>query len=202
MKKILSVLLAVLLVASLGVTAFAEEEKTESYDELGITLTLPKEYDELKGVLVPYPWGMISHDPDFGFMQIIYFAMSPEEFEEATALEDADELTEDEIEYLKSLQGDLAQIIVSDDIDALLGDMGEGITLEETGAVVVGEADGYTFLYVPGEEEEFLARIDEEYAEEFIALRDSLPEVLKKAEFYAPKDPAKLMEGKTFKFDR
>ena len=200
MKKLLSILLAVLLVASLGVTAFAAEEKTESYDELGITLTLPKEYDELKGVLVPYPWGMISHDPDFGFMQIIYFAMSPEEFEAATAQEDADELTEDEIEYLKSLQGDLAQIIVSDDIDALLGDMGEGITLEETGAVVVGEADGYTFLYVPGEEEEFLARIDEEYAEEFIALRDSLPEVLKKAEFYAPIDPAKLMEGKTFKF--
>ena len=201
MKKILSVLLAVLLVASLSVTAFAAEEKTESYDELGITLTRPKEYDELKGVLVPYPWGMISHDPDFGFMQVLYFAMSPEEFEEATALEDADELTEDEIEYLKSLQGDLAQIIVSDDIDALLSSFGEGVTLEETGAIVFGEADGYTFLFVPGEEEEFLARIDDEYAEEFKALQTSYLEVLKKADLHAPKDPLDAMVGQIFSFE-
>ena len=126
MKKILGILLAILLVASLSVTAFAAEEKTESYDELGITVTLPKEFDELKGVLVPYPWGMLRHNPDFGFMQVLYFAMSPDEFADATALEDADDLTEEQIEHLESLQGNLGQIIVSDDIDALLSSSGEG----------------------------------------------------------------------------
>ena len=56
MKKILSVLLAVLLVASLGVTAFAAEEETVVLDDMGMTLTYPAEYSELKGVIFPYPW--------------------------------------------------------------------------------------------------------------------------------------------------
>ncbi len=46
MKKILSVLLAVLLVASLGVTAFAAEEETVVLDDMGMTLTYPAEYSE------------------------------------------------------------------------------------------------------------------------------------------------------------
>ena len=201
MKKIFSILLAILLVASLSVTAFAAEEKTESYDELGITVTLPKEFDELKGVLVPYPWGMLRHNPDFGFMQVLYFAMSPDEFADATALEDADDLTEEQIEHLESLQGNLGQIIVSDDIDALLSSSGEGYTFEETGAIEFGEADGYRFFFVPGEEEEFLARIDEEYAEEYKALQTSYLEVLKKADLHAPQDPLDAMVGQVFSFE-
>ncbi len=46
MKKILSVLLAVLLVASLGVTAFAAEEETVVLDDMGMTLTYPAEYSD------------------------------------------------------------------------------------------------------------------------------------------------------------
>ena len=75
MKKILSVLLAVLLVASLGVTAFAAEEETVVLDDMGMTLTYPAEYSELKGVIFPYPMGAITRDPDMYLMAIYYFAM-------------------------------------------------------------------------------------------------------------------------------
>ena len=55
MKKILSVLLAVLLVASLGVTAFAAEEETVVLDDMGMTLTYPRTCTSWRFIILPCP---------------------------------------------------------------------------------------------------------------------------------------------------
>lgn len=200
MKKILSVLLAVLLVASLSVTAFAAEENTKVCDSVGITLTLPEEYDNLKGTLYLNPMGMIDQNPLTAMMQVLYFAMPKAEFEKIMGMDES-ELTEEIVANFRSAQGDLAEIIVTDDVDALIkNNFGEGVTLEQTGAVAFGEADGCTFLYAPVQDEDYLKAIGD-YAEEYLALQESFLEVLKKAELYAPVDPAAAMVGKTFQFE-
>jgi len=200
MKRILSVLLAVLLVASLSVTAFAEEGNTKSYGSMGITLTMPKEYDDLKGTLYLYPMGLVSQDPDIAFMQVMYFAMPKADFEKVMEMDES-ELTEEVVAGFYGAQGELGTVVVTDDLDALLAEVvGEGATLETAGLEVVGEADGYTFLYAPAEDEDYVKAIGD-YAEEYLALQSSFPEVLKKAELYAPVDPAEAMVGKVFKFE-
>ena len=47
-------LLAVLLLASFGVTAFASEEQTEVMDDMGMTVAFPAEYGALLGCLEPW----------------------------------------------------------------------------------------------------------------------------------------------------
>ena len=59
MKKIISILLAVALLASLGVAALAEE-RTEEYEDMGINVTYPESFDGLKGVFYPYMMGKIA----------------------------------------------------------------------------------------------------------------------------------------------
>ena len=200
MKKILSILLAVLLVASLGVTAFAADENTQNYDSVGMNLTLPKEYEQLRGVLYLYPMGMLMEDPDVAFMQVLYFAMPKADFEKAMQMDDS-ELTEEEVNAFRNAQGQLGTVVVTDDVDGMIAEViAEGASLEDAGLEIIGEADGYTFLYAPAEDEDYLNAIGE-YAEEYRSLQGSFPTVLMSATFYAPVDPAKAMVGMTFKFE-
>ena len=199
MKKILSLILAVLLLASLGVTAFAAEEKTESFDEVGITLTWPEAYDGLKGSIYPYPYGVVSYEPELCYMRVLYFAVPAEIFEKAL---EGKELTDEETAVMQRGQGELAEVYVSEvDLDTLARELEEGVTPEELGMVQFGEADGRYFIYCPMKNEEYLKAIGEDYAGEFLALQDSFLEVLKGAKLYAPVDPAAQMAGKTFRFE-
>ena len=77
MKKILCMLLAVLLVASLGSAAFADE--TIAYEDNGFTLTYTDEFnnENLKGSFVDSPSGMI--DDGLFYAKFNYLAMSDEE---------------------------------------------------------------------------------------------------------------------------
>ena len=129
MKKTLSILLAVLLIASLGVTAFAEEGKTETYDEIGITLTLPEDFDGLKGSLYASPYGAVLRDPDLFYMQIYYFAVPDDLF--AKALNQDEKLTEEETATMRAGQGVLADVYATQNPEIFLEDADEGSSLEE-----------------------------------------------------------------------
>ena len=198
MKKILSVLLAVLLVASLGVTAFAAEEETVVLDDMGMTLTYPAEYSELKGVLFPYPMGAITRDPDMYLMAILYFAMPKEQFNEI--MDKGSQATEEENNALQAAEGTLGMVIATNASEEEFKSIFEG-SQEEAGAAEIGKADGYTFLYGADSGEEYIAGIDKEYADEFTALQQSFAEVLKNGKFYAPVDPLASMVGLTFNFE-
>ena len=82
MKKILCMLLAVLLLASLGTSAFAEGEKEvkkEVFEENGFTRTLADEFNEenLKGHFLPYSYGQ--SDDGICYITFVYNAMPKEE---------------------------------------------------------------------------------------------------------------------------
>ena len=198
MKKTLCILLAVMLIASLGVTAFAEEGQKEVMDDMGMTLTLPAEYDTLIGYIEPYSYGAIAHDPDLFYMRVFYFAVPSDVIAKAL---NGEALTEEESAMIDAGQGQLCEVYVTDDVDALMADVDEDVDVEELGLVTFGTADGYTFLYVPVRDEDYLNSIDPEYAAEFTALQESYLEMLKKAELRAPVDPLKGMVGKVFKFE-
>ena len=135
MKKILSVLLAVLLVASLGVTAFAAEEETVVLDDMGMTLTYPAEYSELKGVIFPYPMGAITRDPDMYLMAIYYFAMPKEQFNEI--IDKGNQATEEENNALQAAEGTLGMVIATNASEEEFKSIFEG-SEEEAGAAEIG----------------------------------------------------------------
>ena len=115
MKKIISILLAVALLASLGVAALAEE-RTEEYEDMGINVTYPESFDGLKGVFYPYMMGKIADGVFIG--EFLYFAMPEEDFER---IMESAEPTEEEIELFQAAQNNLGYLIA----------LSDGVTVED-----------------------------------------------------------------------
>ena len=69
MKKMICMLLTILLLASLGSAAFAEENVLD-IDIMGICMNGPEVLSELQGVFSPNPNGIIAHDPDVYYMSL------------------------------------------------------------------------------------------------------------------------------------
>ena len=67
MKKIISILLAVLLLVSLSTAALAEDS-TLDIDIMGIRMDYPAEFSELQGFLSPSPNGIIAYAPNVYYM--------------------------------------------------------------------------------------------------------------------------------------
>ena len=112
MKKILCMLLAVLLLASLGTAAFADGWQ-EVYEENGFTLTYPDAFREenLKGMYIDRPGGMI--DDGLYYLSVDYYAMSEEELS-IIVEKGADEITEADRELIRSKQGTMAVVYAID----------------------------------------------------------------------------------------
>ena len=198
MKKTVCVLLAVVLLASLGVTAFAAEDQTEVMDDMGMTVTFPAEYAALLGYIEFYPYGAVAHDPDVFYMPVYYFAVPADIIAKAL---NGEALTEEESAKIDAGRGELCEVYVTNDVDALLAEVDEGVDLEEMGLTDFGTADGYTFLYLPVRDEDYLSSIDADYAAEFAALQESYLAALQKADLRAPVDPLKGLIGQVFQFE-
>ncbi len=132
MKKILSMLLAALMLASISVSAFAEGNTQEEFKNNGYTLSFPSEFDEenMKGVFYPYPYGEI--DDGVFFASFFYFAMPQDEFN-ALMEKDSDEWTDVEEELFLMRQGMLAAVF-SIDGERMASDLAE---------IIVSESDQY-----------------------------------------------------------
>ena len=196
MKKLLSVLLAVLLLASLGVTAFAEEGNTEVIEDMGITVTWPSN-DELLDYLETYSYGAIARDPNVYYMPVYYYAVPSDIIEKALN----GELTEEESAMIDERRGELCNVYVTNDVDALLANTFGVDNMEDLDMTEFGTAEGYSFLYVPVVEEDFVDSIEEDYADEFYALQEACLLALTKADLYAPIDPMGETVGKAFRFE-
>ena len=136
MKKILCMLLAVLLLASLGSAAFADGNQAV-FEENGFTLTYTDEFDEdnLKGTFTPYPSGMI--DDGLYYATFNYLAMSEEELN-IIMEKDMDEITDADLELIRSKQNSLAVVYAIDATKASEENLaiheGMAATVEEIGA--------------------------------------------------------------------
>ena len=177
MKKIISILLAVALLASLCAAALAEE-KTEEYESVGMNVTYPETFSGLKGVFYPYMMGKIADGVFIG--EFLYFAMPEEEFDRMMESED---LTEEEIDFFSSRQDNLGYIVAfSDEITPEEFCEMMGIDNPE-GFLQVGTADGTVWYFIAGG---LIQEWEAEYTEEFNTLQKALPDVLAGAEYYVP----------------
>lgn len=192
MKKIISILLAVALLASLGVAALAEE-RTEEYEDMGINVTYPESFDGLKGVFYPYMMGKIADGVFIG--EFLYFAMPEEDFER---IMESAEPTEEEIELFQAAQNNLGYLIA----------LSDGVTVEDLSDMLglanpedllqIGAADSTTWYFIG---DELIQEGEAEYTEEFHTLQNALPEVLAGAEFYAPPIFGAETVGQTASFE-
>ena len=192
MKKIISILLAVALLASLCAAALAEE-KTEEYESVGMNVTYPETFSGLKGVFYPYMMGKIADGVFIG--EFLYFAMPEEEFDRMMESED---LTEEEIDFFNNRQDNLGYIVAFN-ADITPEEFCEmmGIDNPET-FLQVGTADGTVWYFIAGG---LIQEWEAEYTEEFNTLQNALPDVLAGAEYYAPPIFGAEMVGQTASFE-
>ena len=200
MKKVFSILLALLLLVSLGTAAMADDS-TFTSEEMGITLQYPEEFGNLQGLLFLSPQGIIAYEPDVYYMPIFYFAM-PKADAENLLHTDLDDITEEDIATIQAAQGQVGMVLACEggleNVLAVLGvdEMPEDIKVEEFGMV-----DGLHYFFLFSEDEEYLSGIEETYAEELRMLQKKFPEILKSAELYTPVDPTDKLVGMTVSFE-
>ena len=202
MKKILSTLLVVLLLASLCSTAFADEWQ-EVYEENGFTLTFTDEFrnENLKGIFNHRPSGMI--DDGLYYASFIYYAMSEEELN-MIAEKGEDEISEADRELISSKVGTLAVVYgidytkISEENLAIQ----ESVADKVTEIATAGDVVFYRYNLEDWEEtKEYLAGIAPAYQEEFQNLQAAFNEVLKTAEFYTPINRGEDLVGTVISFE-
>ena len=202
MKKTLCMLLAVLLLASLGSTAFADERQ-EVYEENGFTLTYTDEFskENLKGTFVDNPYGMI--DEGLYYATFSYVAMSDEELN-LMMDKDMEEITEADLALIRSKQGTLAVVYgidytkISEENLAIQ----EGIADTVTEIATAGDVVFYRYNLEDAEDTlAYLAGIAPAYQEEYRTLQAAFNEVLKNADYYTPVVKAEELVGTVISFE-
>ena len=202
MKKMLCMLLAVLLLASLGSAAFADGNQ-EVFEENGFTLTYTDEFskDNLKGTFSANPYGRI--DDGLYYATFYYVAMSDEELNSMMD-KDMDEITEADLDLIRSKQGQLAVVYaidytkVSEENLAIQEVMADKVTEIAT----VGDVVFYRYNLEEAEDTlAFLAGIAPAYQEEYRTLQAAFNEVLKNADYYTPIVRAEALVGTVISFE-
>lgn len=180
--------------------AASAESRTESYPEMGLTLNYPADFSNTKGYFMPYSNGEIARGIN---LMMFYYAAMPEE--ECKALLEKDNATEEEISAFRDKVGVLLNVIAID--------KGRGVQemIEEVGlkenyldkVSEIGQAEDVTFYMIDeaSGDDEFAQNVEEEYAQEFAALHDSLIEVLKNAEYSVPLAHGSEYIGKKISFE-
>lgn len=180
--------------------AASAESRTESYPEMGLTLNYPADFSNTKGYFMPYSNGEIARGIN---LMMFYYAAMPEE--ECKALLEKDNATEEEISAFRDKVGVLLNVIAID--------KGRGVQemIEEVGlkenyldkVSEIGQAEDVTFYMIDeaSGDDEFAQNVEEEYAQEFAALHDSLIEVLKNAEYSVPLAHGSEYMGKKISFE-
>ena len=200
MKKLLSVLLAVMMLAAIGIPAFADAGREVELEGMGITITVPESFEEIPGIVEPYPNGNISRNPDAFAMSMLYLGVDNEELERLQNLGEG-QLTEEDamkimlsqgtIGYVLAVEGDLAEVADQLGIDPAYLSV----------AVEVGEANGFFFYFIPETDEDFLAGLEPKFADSFAEKQNAILEFLQNAVFTAPEDPDMLYVGQSFQFE-
>ena len=199
MRKTISILLAVLMLASLGSTALAAEPG--EYPAIGITMADPEAMKDCQGTVVTAPYGPIAFGPEVYYMPIFYFAMPEDEYNEFLT-RDSGELTEEEILYIQRSQTALGEILVTngtiEEMCAALGFEGDP---NAVGLTEFGKADGFTFYYVMSDVEDYREAIGDEFAEDYVKVQEILKDQLGKATLYAPVDANAEQVGQVIHFE-
>lgn len=207
MKKIISILLSVLLLASLPLAAFADADGQESisFSMTGLTLTAPSSFKETKGILDIQDWGELMSGSGIRYASIDYVAMAPEAYETFMTSE---EVTEEELDAYFNAINPLCEIYSVDGnrdfsaVNAMFNSAYGTIPDAETEEVLnpdyaseIAKVGEYTFFRYQEPGDDYEAGIDAAFKDEYLSVRDTVEELLAHASFYAPQQPYEGLEG-------
>ncbi len=173
------------------VTVFAENaSRSEDFPIAGITLNFTSEFENTKGVIVPYGGDEIGSGTGVYETDLVYFALSQEEFD---SLSDP---------FLEGSYAVLLTIISADN----------GMTFDELSKFAGGSLDPALFPEICTVEDctHFLyddpdsalpEGTDAAYVEEFGNLKNAVDGLLANSEFGKPKNPMESMIGKKIAFE-
>ena len=201
MKKLLAVILIVLMISSLGAPALAESKK-ETWDKMGFTLTYPEEFSDTKGIVLPNPYPQAKDG--IYTMMFNYYAFSKEESDAYNEKTKNGELTAEDTTRILNAMGTLL-IVLGIDGNRSAADLAEVMNLEgaEEDFTMVGKNGDITYYAVTASDsyEEFAEKIPAEYAEEYRALQTALVDVMKNAEYFAPRSSSADLFGTVLQFE-
>ncbi|MCR5090569.1 MAG: redoxin family protein [Oscillospiraceae bacterium] len=203
MKKMISVLLSVLLLVSLTAAAYADEVMSDEefayycFDSMGIELTYPDELLNLQGILMPFPYGAISHKPAVYMMPVYYFAVERDLLENSSD----EELSEADQAAITAAQTVAFTVVVAEDsLEDALAEAGFDESMEDA-VMEFGSAGALHFYFIPMQDEDYLAAIEPAFADEYRLILRVFPELLKAAALHAPEDPEAESLGITVCFE-
>ena len=203
MKKTLSIVLVVLMVfSSFSASAFAESKK-ETWDKMGFTLTYPEEFSNTKGIVLPNPYPTVK-DGIYS-MLFNYYAFSKEESDAFNEKTKNGGLSAEDTARILDAMGNLL-IVMGIDGDRSAADLLSVMNLEnleEDDLTMVGKNGDITYYAItkPDVYGDFADRIPPEYAEEYRRLQASLVDVLKNAEYFAPRSGSADLLGTVLRFE-
>ena len=202
MKKILAFVLIVMMAFSFCVPAFAEGRK-ETWDKMGFTLTYPEEFSNTKGIVLPNPYPTVK-DGIYS-MLFNYYAFSKEESDAFNEKTKNGGLSAEDTARILDAMGNLL-IVMGIDGDRSAADLLSVMnleSLEEDDLTMVGKNGDITYYAItkPDVYGDFADRIPPEYAEEYRRLQASLVDVLKNAEYFAPRSGSADLLGTVLRFE-
>ena len=196
MKKLLAIMLCLVMLASLGAGAFAEEELSYDTEPGGFRFTVPDEMKNTAGVIEFFPCARFNTGTDVFITGFNYIAMTPEEYDVWLNSISNPKITDEELDRLEEQYDraytDLFNVIVSATPELAefyhQATLSKGYHPERT---KLGEADGFIFeLYdVSPDYKENIDAWKAPFAEEFPRLYAALKDALTKAELFAPETP-------------
>ena len=202
MKKIFAILLIVLIAFSFSAPSFAEGRK-ETWDKMGFTLTYPEEFSNTKGIVLPNPYPTVK-DGIYS-MLFNYYAFSKEESDAFNEKTKNGGLSAEDTARILDAMGNLL-IVMGIDGDRSAADLFSAMNLEgfeEDDLTMVGKNGDITYYAItkPDVYGDFADKIPPEYAEEYHKLQASLVDVLKNAEYFAPRSGSADLLGTVLRFE-
>ncbi len=184
MKKTICILLLLALLSSIGCVALAEEPEIVRYENAGIAYEDPVELRDCTGVAGIDSYGCISYDPPCYVILIDYVAMTRENYDEIMAKYLADEASDEELDSVYQ------SMITLGGVAAVQGELEDAqtlLTVEMGDAFEIGTAEDFHFYYfdIPCD----VTGLEPVFAEEIGQLKETMPEVFRKAELSVPADP-------------
>ena len=199
MKKLISIILAVLLLASLGTAALAEDSKLD-IDIMGIRMDYPEEFSELQGTLEPNPNGIISYDPEVYYMTFKYYSMPIDEIN-AILEKPEEEITDEDINTFRAAVHGIGIVLACEGgIENGLSVFGIEEVPDDMGLTELARVDDLYFYYLSSDDSG-INELGSPYVEEYRMLQDKILELLQNAEYYTPVDPVGELVGQTVSFE-
>ena len=185
------IICAALLAGTLYVTAYADAARSEEFPAAGITLKFTPEFEETKGVIVPYGGIEIGGGKGIYETDLIYFALTQEEY---------DNIPDDAL--FENSYAPLITIISTD----------HGMTFDDVNEIAGGSLDPSVFRPVCTVEDctHYLFEdpdsnlpegTDDVYMEEFGNLKNNVDILLANSEFGKPSDPMDSIIGSKIEFE-